>query len=248
MRKSLMLFLFCVCFPSPSFAINNIENERLSPVEEGLSGKFQANIDGKSGNSDKESFDIGAKGIYKFGTNMFLLMASREYGKSFDQTNTDTDFLHLRFVREHNSKLSSEYFIQNQSNPFKRLAERFLLGAGGRFNLINDENQKLIIGSGAFYAIEEISDSDTEEFWRANFYLVYKQTLNNQISFLSTIYLQPRLGELDDLEALSDISMSIKLSTSLSLKVALKTTHDRKPPSGVATTDNAYGTSLVYSF
>ncbi|MBL4867588.1 MAG: DUF481 domain-containing protein [Pseudomonadales bacterium] len=248
MRKSFIALLFNLIVCVPGFAINNIENERLAPVKNGLSGQFQASIDGKSGNSEKESFDIGAKGIFKSGPHRALMIASREYGTSFDQTNTDSDFFHFRYVKLHRPSWASEYFVQNQSNPFKRLSQRSLVGYGGRFNLRDKEDVKLILGTGVFFLHEKIAQENAEEFWRANFYFVYKHNLNDQINLLNTLYLQPRMNEFSDLEALNDFSLNIKLSNTINLKLALKTTHDRKPPVGVAKTDYSYRTSFIYSF
>ncbi|MBV1882941.1 MAG: DUF481 domain-containing protein [Pseudomonadales bacterium] len=248
MRISFIFWLINLSLCSSCFAINNIENERLSLIDEGLSGQIQASVDGKNGNSDKESFEVGAKGIYKIDSHMVLLLGSREYGKSFDQTDTDNHFMHFRYVKQHRAFNATEFFLQSESNPFKRLTTRSLVGAGTRLTLYDEKKLKLILGSGAFFLREEIADENTEEFWRANFYFIYKHAINDQMNLLNTFYLQPVIDDVSDLEIFNDFSLNIKLTHSIKLTLSFKTTHDKRPPQGVARTDSAYSTSFLYAF
>lgn len=257
MKKIVAVLLSFSAFNAHS--ITNIENQRLKPLQEGLSGHVELTLDGKSGNSEEEDFGFAGRVNHKKGDDLFFVIASKEYGTSNDEKDTDKNFLHGRWVHKLDAKLSSEAFAQYQDNEFTRLLSRYLVGGGVRYKLAEDDSMQLAVGGGAFYVKEKedlATYDDTNDYFRFNSYVSYKHQLNGNVSLLATAYYQPRISDFSDYHVLLNTALLAKLSEQLKLKVALQVGHDSEPAQNleadpvidVESTDTEYSVSLVYDF
>ncbi len=145
--------------------------------------------------------------------------------------------------------------MQGEKNEFARLSFRGLIGGGLRFTLAEvPEEVGLYLGAGAYWSRETLdqrtglTDHGSENFARANLYVVYKHKLNSQLSLISTTYYQPRLSEARDYRALEQAGLAVKMTDKLSLKLSLDIAHDSRPPQSIRQTDTSYNTSLSYRF
>ncbi|MCG8312300.1 MAG: DUF481 domain-containing protein [Pseudomonadales bacterium] len=252
-----VVLLFCCCSAN---AITNIENQRFKPLPEGNSGSFEFTIDGQSGNSDEQDYGIAGRFNHKKGDDLYFLIATKDYGKSNDLKDTDKSFIHGRWVHKLDEELSSEAFVQYQEDEFTRLLSRYLTGGGVRYRLFNEPKVKsLAIGAGAFYVFET-EDFDTfenkQDYLRLNSYASYKHQFNDHVGLVATAYFQPRASQFSDYNVLLNTSLISQLTEQLQLKVALKVSHDSKPPKNddvdppisVKETDTEYSASIVYDF
>lgn len=245
-----------ISLPSVSVAISNIENERLAPPAEGLSGQVELSIQGKSGNSDTEDNSIAGKLLFKRTQNQWLAMIAQEYGESNGTKSKDNQFAHLRWTHELTSTVASELFTQYQDDDFTRLTSRVLIGGGARFNLLSSaENLTLAIGAGSFhvsesYKLNTLNTSD--DYWRANTYISYKHALNQQLSFVTTGYYQPRINEAADTLVLLNANVLVKMTDKLKVKLSYSVKHDSKPPEDegldIEQTDREHKVSVIYHF
>lgn len=251
-----LIVAYGITFSLSAFSINNIENERLAPAPEGISGQLEAAIETKSGNSDTEESSYGAKLIYAQAPQQWLLMASREYGKSNDVKSKDNQFAHLRWTYALNTLVSSELFTQYQDDDFTRLTSRVLLGGGGRMHLpYSSDTLKLAIGLGAFHVREKYelnTFTTSDSYWRANSYISYKQAVTPQVLLVATGYYQPRIHDAPDTQVLLDANAIINMSEQLKLKLSYSVKHDSKPPEDdgleIAKTDRESKLSIMYQF
>ncbi|MCG8668434.1 MAG: DUF481 domain-containing protein [Pseudomonadales bacterium] len=241
-------------------AITNIESQRLAPLDQGLSGHVELTIDGKSGNSEEEDYGLSARVNHLNESDLFFVIASKEYGTSNDTKDTDNNFVHGRWVHDLGDRWATEAFVQYQDDEFTRLLSRYLAGGGARWEAINIPNLKqLTFGAGAFYVTEKQDFStyeDEQDYLRINSYASYKHQLNDNVSVSCTAYYQPRASKLSDYNLLVNAAMSAKLSEQLKLRLAFKVTHDSEPPKNldsnppidIESTDTEYAASFIYEF
>ena len=252
---TLALLTLLTCYNLPANAIVNIENMRVGPAEAGLSGNLDLSISGKRGNTHKDEY--GLDGRIQNNSNQVtdFVVISYDYGEASNVTNTNKTFIHARHVVKYQPRWGWEAFVQAEENQFARLSFRGLIGAGLRFTLTEIPQQLgLYLGAGAFWSRETLdtvpglTDNGSENFSRANFYLVYKHKLNQQLSLVSTTYYQPRMSDINDFRALEQAGLAVKMTDNLSIKLSLDIAHDSRPPQSIDKTDISYNTSLSYRF
>ena len=251
-RRTLLSCILGCLISTNGFAITNIEDERINPEVDGWSGQVNFSIDGKSGNSKKQNINVGAKAIHRKDGHTTLIIAESEYGESFDKKDANSNFVHLRFIQAHSTRIASEQYLQFQDDEFKLLDGRALVGGGIRYLLTPKlPDLKLHIGAGAYYTKEKWAEVDgqiEEDYARASFYLSYKQQVTDNIFLLNTLYAQPRLSQASDLYVFNEFSIKVQVYQALAFRLSLKSSHDSDPVGGLEKTDHSYHSSLVYDF
>lgn len=223
---------------------------------EGLHGNLEFSLSGKSGNSNRQTNSVAAQLSYRSGAHQLFTSGSAEYGESNDVKDSDNRFIHQRYIHHRSQKLAFEGYIQYQEDAFKLLDSRTLLGAGVRFNLSPADDAYLFnFGLGAYYTEEvynlpaTVTDEVSEEkYSRGNSYLNFSKQLTNSTKFSNTLYWQPRLTDFSDSYAYNNLSIAVKISKKLALKVTLETQYDSDPVGELEHVDHSYFTSLEYSF
>ncbi|MDZ4261443.1 MAG: DUF481 domain-containing protein [Pseudomonadota bacterium] len=243
------------CYALPANAIVNVENIRVGLTEPGLSGNLDLSFNGNRGNTNKDEY--GIKGRIQNNSDKVtnFVVASYDYGEVSNVANTNKSFIHGRHVVQFQPERAWEAFLQGEKNEFARLSFRGLIGGGLRFTLAEvPDKLGLYLGAGAYWSRETLdqriglTDHGSENFARANLYVVYKHKLNSQLSLISTTYYQPRLSGASDFRALEQAGLAVKMTDKLSLKLSLDIAHDSRPPQSIKQTDTSYNTSLSYRF
>lgn len=250
-----LLILFAVLLWTPAHAIVSMESIHLGKPPQGYSGAFDINAIGEYGNTEKSSVSTGLKLVRNKAAATDFMLANYQYGQSGGVRDKNKAFIHGRHIQQLTPKYAWEGFAQASSDEFTRLKLRLLLGAGARISLWqNADSLQGFFGLGGFYEkerldVEEGSGEDkTTEAWRANVYLVYKASINEHVSVVSTTYYQPNLDRFGDFRAIEDASLVSKLTDKLAAKISLDVTHDSEPPSGVKNTDTTLSVGLDVSF
>lgn len=238
--------------PFSALAITNMEYLHQQGDNDGLNGHVDLSLSGKTGNSDVRTHSVAGQLSYRDGAHQFLTSASAEYGESNEVTDVDNRFIHQRYIHHRSQILAFEGFIQYQEDAFKLLDSRKLIGGGIRVNLAPQETYLFNIGMGAYYT-EEVYDlgdgiNTTEKYTRGNSYINFAKQLTDSTKFSNTLYWQPRLSDISDSYAYNSLSLSVKISQKLALKITLETQYDSKPVNNLEHVDHAYFTSLEYSF
>jgi putative salt-induced outer membrane protein YdiY len=65
---------------------------------------------------------------------------------------------------------------------------------------------------------------------------------------MSTTYLQPSIERFGNFRASEQAAITVGLTNTLDLKLALDISHDSEPPAGVERTDTKFTTGLAYRF
>ncbi len=244
-----------LCWTLPAEAIVNVEDIHLGRPDPGFSGHLELGANGASGNTETKNYLASTRlQHYRQGLTRFLTM-SYTYGESFEVASEEKSFMHARLIKELSRHWAFDLFAQAESDRFARLNLRALAGGGMRLDAMPDNQRvNLLFGAGVFYSHEDIddesgaTDAGESNFWRGNFYLVYKHKLAEHVNLSYTAYVQPRVDEVKDFRVLEQAGLVMKLNERLSLKIGINVAHDNRPPAGVTKTDTSYTSSLRYDF
>ncbi len=228
---------------------------RIGPAEQGFSGSLDVSASGKNGNTKKQEYSLDSRLQWQSVKTSNFVVLSYEYGESNERRNSNSRFLHARHIAPFRSDHAWEAYVQLEQDEFTRLSFRGLLGVGLRFTLTEKSDHiGLYLGTG-IYATKEtlekrsgLNDDGSDRYYRASFYLSYKHKLNDQVSFVSTSYLQPRFDDSSDYRALEQAALSVKMSEQLSVKLSIDVSHDNAPPQGIKQTDLRYYSGISYRF
>ncbi len=247
--------LFCFLNPITSYAIVNVEQAIIGPAEDGLTNKVELSIDGASGNTVKNSSKAEWLTQWQHGEHTDFIWLQYAYGKSSGKVDTNRFFAHLRHRTQIRESWGVELFAQSGRDPFARMQQRTLGGAGVRYSLLEEAGSVAVyFGLGGFYEYEKLSpkagttDALVSRTWRANTYLVLKRQVNEQVRLYSTTYYQPAFSNFPDYRLLEQFAFAVKLDENIDLKLSLDVTYDALPPQGVKKTDARYSTGLSMSF
>lgn len=241
-------------------AISNIESQRPGPPPEGWSGHLEFSASGQSGNVEEDRYGLGGKLVFKAEENTVFAIIEGADSRSQGIKTTDEAFAHTRFIRELNETVSLEAFGQWQENAFANLLSRYLLGTGGRFELLSKPDAySFSLGLGAFHEWERTdlgTYTEEDETWRLNTYWSYQHQLNEQVNWFNTVYLQPSLDDSDDYRVLFDTGLTVRLTGALQLRVSYNLSHNSQPPRNLAAdpaidraeTNTSYATTFLYEF
>lgn len=249
--QSVYLFLLMV-LSVETLAITNIESQRKREEVQGLQGEVELALSGKSGNSDKESTELGVRLDYRQQQHQILGILNHEREKNDGIENSDNSFAHLRYIQHRSDTFAWESFVQYQEDAFRSLDARSLVGAGARFNISpKSESYLLIVGAGAYYT-EEVYNLEMgklrEDYLRGNSYISYTQPLGPNATLSNTLYWQPRFSQPSDSYVYNHLSLDVVVTKALLLRVTLETQYDSDPVEDVENTDHSYVTSLLYRF
>lgn len=235
-----------------SYAITDIESQRKREDTEGLHGRLEVSLDGKSGNDSKQAVEAGLRVDYRHHQHQILAILHNEREKNNGVENSDNSFAHLRYILHRSKTFAWEGFVQYQQDSFQLLDSRSLVGGGARFNLSpGDEHYQLAVGVGAYYTEEVYGlprGTERDDYMRANSYASYVLPLSPNTTFSDTLYWQPRFSRPSDSYVYNNLALEVAINKALSLKITLETQYDSDPVDDLKHTDQSYYTSLLYHF
>lgn len=240
--------------PAAAQAILNVE--RLQPRNvHGWHAGVEGSLDVARGNSSHTNITTGLATGYRWPDDWIRAFTGINY-QSKDTGSLDNDrYLHLRYNHWWKERVQSFHFVQLQGSHSGVIHDRFLLGSGVRLRVAGRTRTTFDVGSGVMYELEDLnrgrfaggSRPITTRYFRMTNLLSLNRQLNEGVRFLGVGYLQPRLDDLGDLRALSDLSLFIALTDHVDLAVRYQWRHDTRPPDGVKPDDYSFTTGLTLS-
>lgn len=241
-------------FSKLTIAIVNMDGIHFDNNEDTFTVDIDFAVSGSSGNSDKSKAALNTQLSWIANKTINLAILGSQYGESNGIRNVNKSFIHYRYIQQLTEMVDLEIFSQLESNEFTRLSYRGLIGAGARFSVVKSTQHHAFIGVGAFQSQEEVeftaglTDDGTEEFARANLYILSKYNVNSNISFSNVLYYQPRIDELNDYRALLETKLDFKINKDINFRISVDIEHDSNPSQTIENTDISYLTGLRYSF
>lgn len=187
---------------------------------------------------------------------LFFLVADYAREEQSDERSVNQGFGHLRFTHMVEAVWGWETFLQVEYDEFTRLDRRVLLGAGLRWAVDETPQRVFHLGTGLMAESERLdavagaAPRETSDVVRSTSYatLVWRFGVEGRAALRSTLYVQPRVDDVEDLRILEEAALDVALTQRLSLGLSLVVEHDNRPPAGVERTDLYLTNRLRVSF
>ena len=242
------------CIPFDLTAQVNTEKLRGKQDELGFQFMLDGEIEYKTGNVEFLDYEVQGRIDYIDSTFKVFFITEYAFTSSDGKAFARRGFYHLRYNQVINDWLTWEVFGQEEDSRSLKLKNRWIVGSGPRFSLLRKEKMFLALGSTYMYEHEHLiepvdpADDVVVRVHRWNNYLTYRIETDNRISWLSTVYVQPRFDAFDDVRVFGETALGFGLWDFLTLKNSFKIRYDSQPPVGIKETDIALTTGIVVSF
>lgn len=175
---------------------------------------------------------------------MYALVTNYERGESEGNTISEHGFVFANRIRMMSQRLGWHLFAQHQFDDFILLDQRSLLGAGIRLVRRPTPWATIQFGTGYMLEYEDLSlpddtpvDSTHYNHRMANFMVAEASLIEDRLNLVNTLYLQPRIDELDDYRVLDEAEIQVMITESVSLGLSGTFRYDSHPPPGIDSTD-----------
>lgn len=166
---------------------------------------------------------------------------------------------HLRYTRMQWMRFGAEFFVQAQYDQFRLLQRRLVAGLGTRTVFVNMEQVVGWFGTGTMAEFERRNIAkenrppagpdavDVINHRWANYATIFA-TLAENLTFVNTLYVQPRWNLMRDVQVLEEARLAVKLRDHLELTADLSVRYDSRAPRTVEKLDLRTGSGLMFSF
>lgn len=244
----------CFGVAASALAQVNVEPLRRDLKKRGFSGHIMGSFDGLTGNTEGVTAGGGLLVGVHAGRHFAYLDATGDYSRINYQTLVAKSFAHLRYDFELEHWLWSEYFVQLETDHFRRIQLRELAGVGPRFRLF--ETDELSAFYGTAYMIEHTRLnydpnspavlSETVDRWSNYLALAYQ--VGKRVLMTNTTYYEPRISDFSDFHLLSVTALDFKITPILTSGVSVSVHYESHVPSDVKPTDVEVKNALDLKF
>jgi len=249
-----LVFGACLMCAPASAQIVNVQSTVTKKTPEGFSGKFDASIDWRTGNTELLVLSGALVARYKAGANFVLAILRGEIGLAAGERIIAKTFEHLRYRRTITDLVTLEAFAQHETDEFRRLSLRALGGGGPKLDLLREDKVEVSWGLAYMLEVERLGsvgqpdDGDETVAHRASTYVLVRVALTDRLDLLETVYCQPRLTEFEDIRVLNDLALVVKITSAVAIKTSFNLAYDSRPPLEVERLDTVLKSSVSVSF
>ena len=226
---------------------------------------ISGNLSGEyvEGNSDYITYSGQLRLDYRKEKNHAFYIANFDRGETNKKLYINSGFMHMRSVRQTNSRIKTEMFAQLEYNDFLHIEQRRLAGGGLRINFLKYKDVlDFNMGLAAMWENEEYVDpewDDASGTWtifptedkdliRSTNYLTGKWYINEHVTFNLTTYYQPDISNFDDFRLLMDTGLRILFSDIFYFTTIIHYRHDSEPPTGLEDYDLSMTNGIGFAF
>jgi putative salt-induced outer membrane protein YdiY len=250
-----LLALAAVVQINGALAQVNTEKMRIGDEVEGFQTRAAATFTLRTGNTDVLDLGIGGRVDYRDGPFASFLTGLTQFGEADDRVFLNQAFLHLRgTVRLPGEEwIRPEVFLQTERNESTLLTRRYLAGAGLRLALVTDSTVAVFFGTTPMVEYElldrdRIAVEPETTVARWSNYLVLQVELTDLVTFVNTLYAQPRFDRLGDVRVLDEAGLNVQITEALALRVTMNLRYDSEPPADLAPLDFTLRNGLALAF
>jgi hypothetical protein len=217
----------------------NVEGLRKSLTAPGIHGSLTGSLTTYQGNTMGSELGGTVLVGYREARHLGYLSASSNYSRSGGEPRVANAFAHFRYNYVLSPRLAAEVFTQVESDRFRRLQLRSLLGFGPRFTLAEGKGGALYYGVSYMYVHTNLAQSVADrpvrpaDVHRLNNYAALLVVLDPERASLgNTLYFQPRIDDLRDIQLLDVLSLDVSIAGRIaaSLQATLRYEAPVPPP------------------
>ncbi|MCU0421287.1 MAG: DUF481 domain-containing protein [Bacteroidia bacterium] len=168
--------------------------------------------------------------------------------QSDNQNLVNNAFQHFRYIKQGDSTVFPEAFVQVQFNQQLDISLRVLSGAGFRFRLYKSEKSFFYIGNVLMYEYEQNPELDAQNNMRLSSYASLDFGDFDRIPVTFVGYLQPRINNINDYRVSVEASVLFKSKSKFSFRMMARYAYDAFPPPGINPFFGSFSNSLLYQF
>lgn len=231
----------------------NVEPLRQQVTQRKFGARINATVTSYAGNTQGVIFGGSALMGGRTERNFGFLDLSGDYARLGGAVSVAKWFAHLR----HNFEMSPwswwEEYAQIESDRFRRVQLRELVGTGPRFKLFGSDLFELFVATS--YMVEHAKLSSVEfdphgervyERWSNYVAITFKP--DERILVSSVNYIQPRIDQFSDYKFLSVSSVDFKVLEHLTSRIGATARYESLVPSDVRRSDLELKSSLEIKF
>lgn len=231
-----------VAAASPARAQVNVEGLRKSLTGRGVHGSIGGSITTHHGNTMGTELGGSALVGYRRGPELVYLTTNASYSSLGGEVRVANAFAHLRYNRSLGERVAAELFTQGETDRFRRLRLRTLVGAGVRLTLAEGETAALFYGASYMYEHTTLGDVSSavrpSEVHRMNNYAALLIVLDPGRAVLgNTVYFQPRLDDPGDVRLLDVLSLDFTVTGALSASIQATLRYESPVPRPIKRAD-----------
>ena len=262
MHRSALAFRALICLFLSVFSLTlsraadaqvNVEPLRQQVTARKFGARISASTDAYAGNTQGVIFGSSVLAGGRTERNFGYLDLSGDYSKLGGLVSVAKWFAHLR----HNFQMSPdtwwEEYAQIESDRFRRVQLRELLGTGPRFAITHGDVFELFFGTSYMVEHTELESGDRDPrgqgtFERWSNYVAVTFKPDARILLSSVNYIQPRIDQFSDYKVLSVSSAAFTITKHLQSHVDATARYESVVPSDVRPTDLELKSSLEVVF
>jgi hypothetical protein len=234
---------------APAFAQVNVEPLRQQVTERRFGARISASTTTYAGNTQGVVFGGSALLGGRTERNFGYLDLSGNYSRLAGVVSVAKWFGHLRHNFQLGSDLWWEEYGQLESDRFRRVQLRELVGTGPRLRLAGSEQLELFVGTSYMVEHTELDSTapgsqgqGTFERWSTYFAATYRP--QDRILLSSVSYVQPRIDRFSDYKVLSVSGADFTITTRLHSRVDVTARYESRTPPDVQHADLELKSSL----
>lgn len=197
----------------------NVEVLRSDLKDAGFGTKIDASLSSFVGNTQGTTMGGGALIGFSTGRHLMYASANGNYSHLGGATQVSNAFAHVRYNLRFSSWLLGELFGQVETDRFRRIVLRDLVGIGPRFEFLDTDSLSLHYGMAYMLehtrlrpGTEPVPGRPTVVHRFSNYASIVASLDEDRLTLSQTFYYQPRFDEFEDYRLLSIIGFDCDLS------------------------------------
>lgn len=239
-----LLLAACLGLKREARAQVNVEGLRKSLTSSGVHGALSGSLTTYHGNTMASELGGTALVGYREARQLVYLSASANYSRSGGEARIANAFAHFRYNYLLGPRVTAEAFTQVESDQFRRLRLRTLVGFGPRFTLADGEGGALFYGVSYMLVHTSLASSVADTpvrpatVHRVNNYAALLLVLEpGRATLGDTLYFQPRLDDFRDIQLLNVLSLDVSITGKLSATLQATLRYETPVPPPIKRTD-----------
>ena len=253
-RLKFLVLILILVYSENNFSQVNTEQYRKDSVKLGFTGNLNFEAVAITGNTDFQLLDIGGRLNYNYGDDYTFLVLDAGYGWESGDPFVGQLFAHLRHVITPSDFYQFELFTQYDNNKKRLLLNRELMGGGIRLRLLTGDDFKFRFAVAYMFEAEDYdlpassNHGNSTKAHRMSSYLTFNYDLQENLSFVSVTYYQPKLDSWDDYKIVSENALNIDAGKLVDLYIKFNVRYDSFPPDGIKKTDTTTKMGISFKF
>jgi len=214
-----------------------------------LSNESEAGLTSANGNTKTQSYTIKQINDYKWNMNVMSFKFRYLNAKANGVETARYLMSGLRYERQLKNQFGLFLGESFESDKFVNVEKRLINDAGGKYRFIETEMTKLFTEMGYRYMHENRFDGSNAFSSYGRLYAEWEEKWNSNFSTKYWAEYLPNISESKDWQFNTELSISVVMNHTFSLKSGILVRHDQLPATGILfKTDTLFTTALVAKF